>query len=66
MIVGEQFLSKLKHFGLNSYQAKLWTALLSRGVATAGELSDISNVPRSRAYDVLQSLAEKGFVVVRE
>ena len=53
MIVDQKILEKLKHFNLNSYQAKLWTALLSRGVATAGELSDISNVPRSRAYDVL-------------
>jgi sugar-specific transcriptional regulator TrmB len=65
MIVGDEFLSKLKHFGLNSYQAKLWTALLSRGIATAGELSDISNVPRSRAYDVLESLEKKGFIVMK-
>ncbi|MBW3013360.1 hypothetical protein KY325_03365 [Candidatus Woesearchaeota archaeon] len=65
MIVEASFLDKLKHFGLNSYQAKLWTALLSRGVATAGELSDISNVPRSRAYDVLESLEKKGFIVMK-
>ncbi len=65
MIVNEQFLSKLKHFGINSYQAKLWTALLSRGVATAGELSDVSNVPRSRAYDVLESLEKKGFIIMK-
>jgi sugar-specific transcriptional regulator TrmB len=65
MIVGEEFLSKLKHFNLNSYQAKLWTALLSRGIATAGELSDISNVPRSRAYDVLESLEKKGFIIMK-
>jgi sugar-specific transcriptional regulator TrmB len=65
MIVEASFLDKLKHFGLNSYQAKLWTALLSRGVATAGELSDISNVPRSRAYDVLESLEKKGFIIMK-
>jgi len=40
----------------------MWFALLSRSVSTAGELSDISNVPRSRSYDVLQSLEKKGFV----
>ncbi|MBS3105654.1 hypothetical protein J4234_05330 [Candidatus Woesearchaeota archaeon] len=33
-----------------------------RGVSTAGELSDIANVPRSRSYDVLESLEKKGFV----
>lgn len=65
MIVQKEFLSKLKDFGLNSYESKLWVALLSRGVSTAGELSDISNVPRSRAYDVLESLEKKGFIVVK-
>ena len=65
MIVKRELLNKLKDFGLNSYESKLWTALLSRGVSTAGELSDISNVPRSRAYDVLESLEKKGFIIVK-
>ena len=65
MIVQKDFLSKIKDFGLNSYEAKLWTALLSRGVSTAGELSEISNVPRSRTYDVLESLEKKGFIVMK-
>ncbi len=65
MIVQKDFLNKLKDFGLNSYESKLWVALLSRGVSTAGELSDISNVPRSRAYDVLESLEKKGFIIVK-
>ncbi|RJQ17958.1 hypothetical protein C4573_00830, partial [Candidatus Woesearchaeota archaeon] len=56
MIVQQDFVKKLKDFGLNSYEVKIWTALLSRGVSTAGELSDIANVPRSRSYDVLESL----------
>ncbi|MFA6073554.1 MAG: helix-turn-helix domain-containing protein [Candidatus Woesearchaeota archaeon] len=65
MIVQKDFLSKLKDFGINSYEAKIWTALLSRGVSTAGELSDIANVPRSRSYDVLESLEKKGFVIMK-
>lgn len=65
MIIEENFLGKVKEFGLNSYEAKIWTALLSRGIATAGELSDISNVPRSRAYDVLESLEKKGFIIMK-
>lgn len=65
MIVQKEFLSKIKDFGLNSYEAKLWTALLSRGISTAGELSDIANVPRSRTYDVLESLEKKGFIVMK-
>lgn len=65
MLVQNEFLDRLKDFGLNSYERKLWIALLSRGISTAGELSDISNVPRSRAYDVLESLEKKGFIVVK-
>ncbi len=66
MIVKDEFLGKLRrYFSLNLYEAKVWTALLSRGVSTAGELSDIANVPRSRSYDVLESLEKKGFVVMK-
>lgn len=59
-------MSKLRRFfGLNLYEVKIWTALLSRGVSTAGELSDIADVPRSRSYDVLESLEKQGFVVMK-
>ena len=66
MIVKEDFLNKLRQFfALNLYEVRIWTALLSRGVSTAGELSDIGNVPRSRAYDILESLEKKGFIVMK-
>lgn len=66
MIVKEEFLSRLrKIFDLNLYEVKVWAALLSRGVSTAGELSTISDVPRSRTYDILESLEKKGFIVMK-
>ncbi len=66
MIVKEEFLGRLrKIFDLNLYEVKVWTALLSRGTSTAGELSSISDVPRSRTYDILESLEKKGFIVMR-
>jgi len=66
MVMEEKFLNQLRdNFDLNLYEVKIWTALLSRGISTAGELSDIANVPRSRAYDVLESLERKGFVVMK-
>lgn len=66
MIIKDEFLKKLRSgFELNEYEVKIWTALLSKGVATAGELSDISNVPRSRSYDVLESLEKKGFIIMK-
>ncbi len=66
MIVRDEFLSRLrKIFDLNLYEVKVWTALLSRGTSTAGELSNISDVPRSRTYDILESLEKKGFIVMK-
>ena len=65
MILNDKLIKKLREIGFNSYEAKIWAALLSRGVSTAGELSDIANVPRSRSYDVLESLEKKGFVVMK-
>ena len=66
MIVKEEFLSRLrKIFDLNLYEVRVWTALLSRGVSTAGELSSISDVPRSRTYDILESLEKKGFILMK-
>ncbi|MEM7819341.1 MAG: helix-turn-helix domain-containing protein [Candidatus Aenigmatarchaeota archaeon] len=65
MVVSSKTLDALKTIGLNKYERNLWVALLSRGASTAGELSEISKVPRSRCYDVLESLAAKGFIVVQ-
>lgn len=66
MIIKEEFLSRLrKIFDLNLYEVKVWVALLSRGVSTAGELSNIGDVPRSRTYDILESLEKKGFAIMK-
>lgn len=66
MIADGEFLSRLrKIFDLNLYEVKVWTSLLSRGVSTAGELSNISDVPRSRTYDILESLEKKGFIILK-
>jgi len=65
MLASTKVMDTLKGIGLNLYERRLWVALLARGTSSAGELSEIANVPRSRAYDVLQSLSEKGFVIVQ-
>lgn len=65
MIASSKLMDALKTVGLNLYQRRIWVALLAKGSSTAGELSEIANVPRSRVYDVLQSLAERGFIVMQ-
>jgi len=57
-------INKVKHhFNLNIYETKVWLALLTKGMASAGEIAEISEVPRSRTYDVLESLEKRGFAM---
>ncbi len=64
MIVKSELIKRLKGcFDLNIYETKVWVALLSKGVSSAGEVAELSGVPRSRTYDVLESLEKRGFVI---
>lgn len=66
MIVKQELISRIKdYFELNIYETKVWLALLGKGIASAGEVAEISRVPRSRTYDVLESLEKKGFAIIK-
>ena len=66
MIVRQELVNKIKDlFGLNVYETKVWLALLSTGIASAGKVATISGVPRSRTYDVLESLEKRGFAIAK-
>ena len=66
MIINTQLVKKIKdYFGLNVYETKVWLALLSKGIASAGEVAELSSVPRSRTYDVLESLEKQGFAMAK-
>lgn len=66
MLVQKELVGKIKdYFDLNMYETKVWLALLGKGVASAGQIAQISRVPRSRTYDVLESLEKKGFCIVK-
>ena len=66
MIIQPQLVRQIKeYFNLNIYETKVWLALLSKGVASAGEIAELSEVPRSRTYDVLESLEKQGFAIMK-
>ena len=66
MLVRQELVGKIKDlFGLNVYETKVWLALLSVGIASAGKVATISGVPRSRTYDVLESLEKRGFAIAK-
>jgi len=54
----------LMRLGMSEYEAKAYIATVVLGEGTIKEISDESKVPRSRAYDVMERLLEKGFVEV--
>jgi sugar-specific transcriptional regulator TrmB len=64
MITKPELVKKVKdYFDLNIYETKVWLALLTRGISSAGEIAEVSGVPRSRTYDVLESLEKRGFAI---
>ena len=52
----------LVRLGLSVYEARAYVAIVTLGEGTIKEISEESGVPRSRTYDVMERLAEKGFV----
>ena len=56
-------IDKLKEIGFNTYEAKVYIALLKKYPATGYEVSKLANIPQSRTYDTLKVLEEKNIVV---
>jgi sugar-specific transcriptional regulator TrmB len=52
----------LMKLGLTEYEARVYIATVALGEGTIKAISAESGVPRSRTYDVLERLAEKGMV----
>ena len=64
MIIKPELVKRIKeYFNLNIYETKVWLALLSKGIASAGEVAELSGVPRYRTYDVLESLEKRGYAI---
>ncbi|MBQ7127081.1 TrmB family transcriptional regulator [bacterium] len=56
-------IEKLKEIGFNTYEAKVYIALLKKHPATGYEVSKLADIPQSRTYDTLKALAVKNVVV---
>lgn len=56
----------LGELGFTAYEADGLVTLLRSSPATASEVANRSDIPRSRVYDVMGDLADRGFVEVCE
>jgi len=63
----ERFWRRLQQIGLNAYESRAYLVLVGHPKFKALELAARADVPRQKIYEVLDSLAEKGFArVVQE
>ncbi|MGB9951167.1 TrmB family transcriptional regulator [Haloarcula marismortui] len=58
----DQAIELLQQLGLKEYEAKSFVALARRQRGTAKDISETSEVPRTRVYDAIRVLESKGLV----
>ena len=59
----EELIENLKELGFNTYESKVYLALLQYGNSTGYEVSKNSGIPQARAYDTLKTLESKKIVI---
>ena len=61
----EKLINSLKNFGLTRYESQAYIALTKLITAQADEIAEISNLPRSKIYEILNDLEKKGYVEIK-
>lgn len=62
----EEALAALQRLGLTSYEARVYVALEKLQSATASEIANVSDVPRSQVYQTATELEERGFIEMQQ
>jgi sugar-specific transcriptional regulator TrmB len=57
---------RLERFGLSSYEARAYLALIAHGFGDAETIAKTADIPRTSAYKVLEALEAKGFAMGTE
>ena len=60
----EKLINSLKKLGLSRYESQAYIGLNQIIAGQAEDIAKVSNLPRSRIYDILNGLEEKGFVEI--
>ena len=58
----EEALAALQRLGLTAYETRVYVALEKLQSATASEIADVSDVPRSQVYQTATALKDRGFI----
>jgi len=60
----KNILKPLAHIGLSKYESKVYLTLISEGISTAKNISDITGIPYGKVYEIVNCLSCKGFAMV--
>lgn len=60
----DKIINLLKSFNFTESESKVYISMLKNGCGTGYEISKNSSVPRSKVYNILEMLIDKGSVVV--
>jgi len=61
-VISERVEKALREIGLTEYECQAYLSLLHQGEDTAEIISQLSNIPYTKVYSVLESLEERGWV----
>ncbi len=64
MLPTKEMIDHLLELGLNKYEAKVYLTLITEGISTAKNVSDITGIPYGKVYEIINSLAKKCFTVI--
>lgn len=62
---GNRAVKRLQELGLKTYEARCLVGGTRTGVVTARELAEATDVPRTRVYDVVRVLEDRGLVEIQ-
>lgn len=65
MAISEGTRRTLRELGLTGYEARAYLSLLERGAMTAGQVSEVAEIPYSKIYETLNSLEKKGWIEIK-
>ena len=60
----DKIIQFLRRLGLTDYESKVYLAILLNNCDSASSISKISKVPRTKIYQILDSLAEKKYIEI--
>ncbi len=66
MVKGVEFQKALEALGLTEYEAKAYIRLVEKGTSNAGDLSELTEIPHSKIYEVLMRLEKRKLVEVQK